>query len=411
MKALHLPGRSPVSQLPPFTFPSSPPPPSALSFSANDVSVPSRSSAEKAIVESTSLAETHVYQVRVIFTTLTRGELTWEETLLPCRFEEGHGPVPGHDVLGIVSTVHTHKESKIPPKFRVGDRVAALLAFDRDGAAAQYTLAVESELAAAPPAALTGNSDAELATLPLSGLSVWQALFQHANFQEPSNAISGTAQRPVLLILGCTGAVGRLAVQIAKAANLLVVGASRSPSSMKNEDAEMLWEPDVAITYSQIGDATALENLSHHSRDERALEVNGIFDTTGGPNLLVALQVLLQDREEANSQSGGRLALASGAKIVSIAHPLSALPCSPETISSLESAMHGKGVEFKFFVVEPDGAQLSKIMELAIQKKLRGSVRQVYALEDGRRAMEDAEGVGTRARRDGKVVLQIDSDI
>ena len=408
MKAIHLPGRSQQLQFPQYSFPLSPPPASALSFSSSLVPVPTAtgSGSTKGSLHS---AGCHAYQIRVITTTLTRSELIWEETLRSDRFSEAYGPVPGHDVLGIVTAVYPWPASETAPRFVIGDRVLALLGFDRDGAAAEYTLASEYELAAAPLPQTSGNCEEELTALPLSGLSAWQALFKYAKLEPPIPSLQKISHdQKVLLIVGFTGAVGYLAVQIAKSAGLFVIGASSSSSASRAmPDTGKFWDPDIAMEYSEIGQDHSRQGLDTYCRNDNAVKVDVILDTTGGSNLLGALQSLLRRPVINSSPSTCRLTLATGAKIVSIAHPLAALRCPPETLSDLESSMRKRKATFEFFVVEPNGEQLGRLVKLAEMGQLKGLVRQSYALEQGAAAMEEVEGGGRGPRGMGKIVLRV----
>src|SRR5207253_9240988 len=58
----------------------------------------------------------------------------------------------------------------------VGDAVYALTDFSRDGAEAEYTIALPSELAPKPHSL----THVQAAAVPLSALTAWQALFEHA---------------------------------------------------------------------------------------------------------------------------------------------------------------------------------------------------------------------------------------
>src|SRR5690606_37922169 len=84
----------------------------------------------------------------------------------------------------------------------VGQAVWALTDFERDGVAAEYAV-VAADFLAPAPARLT---PAEAATIPLPGLSAWQALFDHGRLRE--------GQRVV--VHGGGGGVGACAVHWAR---------------------------------------------------------------------------------------------------------------------------------------------------------------------------------------------------
>jgi NADPH:quinone reductase-like Zn-dependent oxidoreductase len=84
--------------------------------------------------------------------------------------------------------------------FRAGDEIYGLADFPRDGAAAEFA-AVQA------------------AALPLSALTAWQALFEHAHL----------AAGQAVLIHGGAGGVGTLAVQLARwrGARVLAMGTTQ----------------------------------------------------------------------------------------------------------------------------------------------------------------------------------------
>src|SRR5258706_13303485 len=85
--------------------------------------------------------------------------------------------------------------------FRIGDEVYGLADFPRDGAAAEFAAVRAINLALKP----RGIPHAQTAALPLSSLTAWQALFEHAHL----------AAGQSVLIHGGAGGVGSLAVQLA----------------------------------------------------------------------------------------------------------------------------------------------------------------------------------------------------
>jgi NADPH:quinone reductase-like Zn-dependent oxidoreductase len=82
----------------------------------------------------------------------------------------------------------------------VGEEVFALTPFDRDGVAAEYAV-VPAVVLAPRPKSLT---HAESATLPMTGLSAWQGIFEHGALKEGER----------VRVLGANGGVGHLAVQL-----------------------------------------------------------------------------------------------------------------------------------------------------------------------------------------------------
>ncbi|MGW4464015.1 NADP-dependent oxidoreductase [Micromonospora sp. NPDC004704] len=112
--------------------------------------------------------------------------------------------IPGIDVAGTVTAL-----GEGVTRFEPGDRVVGLLPMTVDGASAEYVAAPTEVLAAAP----TTVPLADAAALPVTGLTAWQALSEHADVQP--------GQR--ILVYGAGGAVGGYAVQLAVQAGATVV--------------------------------------------------------------------------------------------------------------------------------------------------------------------------------------------
>ena len=126
--------------------------------------------------------------VRVHAAAITRDELTWPVDRLPA--------IPSYELSGVVTEVSADVSD-----VAAGDEVYALTPFDRDGVAAEYS-AVATVVLAPRPRSLT---HVESAALPLAGLSAWQGLFEHGGLREGER----------VRVLGASGGVGHLAVQLA----------------------------------------------------------------------------------------------------------------------------------------------------------------------------------------------------
>jgi NADPH:quinone reductase-like Zn-dependent oxidoreductase len=127
--------------------------------------------------------------VRVHAAAITRDELTWPVDRLPA--------IPSYELSGVVA--------EVAPDVRnvtAGDEVFALTPFERDGVAAEYAL-VPAVVLATKPRSLT---HVESAALTLAGLSAWQGLFDHGGLREGER----------VRVLGASGGVGHLAVQLAR---------------------------------------------------------------------------------------------------------------------------------------------------------------------------------------------------
>src|SRR5215831_21160569 len=159
--------------------------------------------------------------VRVRATGITPAELTWDETYQNADGTPRIPGIPGHEVSGVV-------EETAPDvtDFRAGDEVYGLADFPRDGAAAEFVAVRAANLALKP----RSISHEQAAALPLSALTAWQALFEHAHL----------AAGQSVLIHGGAGGVGSLAVQLAHWAGgrVLATASPRDASFVRSLGAD-----------------------------------------------------------------------------------------------------------------------------------------------------------------------------
>src|SRR5690242_3214426 len=120
--------------------------------------------------------------------------------------------VPNFDVSGVVA-----ETGEGVTGWSAGDAVVAFLPMNAGGAAAEFVAAPAGVLAAAPRTVEL----ADAAALPSSGLTAWQALFEHGDLQ------AGQA----VLVNGAGGAVGGYAVQLAKQAGAAVTATASASST------------------------------------------------------------------------------------------------------------------------------------------------------------------------------------
>src|SRR2546429_8420698 len=109
--------------------------------------------------------------VRVYATGIIANELKWDETYQTKAGSPRALPIPGRDLSGVVEAVgHGVTE---PAQ---GDEVYAMLDYCCDGAEAEFTIALPNELAPKPRTL----DHVQAAAVPLTALTAWQALFEHA---------------------------------------------------------------------------------------------------------------------------------------------------------------------------------------------------------------------------------------
>lgn len=304
--------------------------------------------------EPTSTEYPTAYIIRTKATALTRSELTWPEPQQPKI------PVPGFDLAGtIISTPLTGG----PHAFKPGDEVYALSTFTWQGNAKEVTKATEDELAIKPKTL----SWEEAASVPLSALSAWQALFVHGKLAAPGAdaALKNKGRR--FLITAASGSVGIWGVQLAHVVGAEVVGTC-GPS---NVDFVKSLGADTVLDYTK----TNLLEWVSEDRDTRGFDV--ILDCIGGQTLTDAWKC---------ARKGG--------KVVSVAEP-------PDPERPTEGI--ADDVQGIWFIVVPNGQELTHITGLIEEKQVKSVVDSVYDLEEYEKAFERLEGGHAK----GKVVLRI----
>jgi NADPH:quinone reductase-like Zn-dependent oxidoreductase len=252
--------------------------------------------------------------VRVHAAGFTPGELTWPATWTDRAGRDRTPSVPGHELSGVVAELGYGTTG-----LTVGQRVFGIADWARDGSLAEYTAVEARNLA--PLAADIDHTVA--AALPISGLTAWQGLFDHARLTTGQTA----------LIHGAAGGVGSIAVQLAREAGARVIGTGRAA------------DRDVALSLGAEAfvdlDAEPLDDVGH---------VDVVLDVIGGEVL---------DRSAALVRPGGTL--------VTIAAPPRVQP---------------EGGRAIFFVVEPDRARLADLARRVRDGRLRPIVGAVRTLDE-----------------------------
>src|SRR3954452_15458444 len=132
-------------------------------------------------------------------------ELAWSSTWTDRRNRDRTPSIPGHELAGVV-TVLGYGTTELS----VGQRVFGLTDWHRDGTLAEYVAVEARNLAPLP-----GDVDFTAgASLPISGLTAWQALIVHGRI--------GAGQR--VIAHGAAGAVGSMVTQLAREFGAYVIG-------------------------------------------------------------------------------------------------------------------------------------------------------------------------------------------
>ncbi|MDT0483895.1 NADP-dependent oxidoreductase [Streptomyces doebereineriae] len=266
--------------------------------------------------------------VRVHAAGFTRGELDWPATWTDRAGRDRTPSVPGHEVSGVVTELGYGTTG-----LTVGQRVFGPTDWTRDGSLAEY-VAVEARNLAPLPVDVDHTA---AAALPISGLTAWQGLFDHARLT--------TGQ--TVLVHGAAGGVGSIAVQLAHEAGARVVGTGRSADR---------------DTVLDLGAHAFLDLEADRWEDTGQVDV--VFDVIGGDIL---------DRSAALVRPGGTL--------VSIAHQPTVRPDDGQTV---------------FFVVEPDRVRLADLARRLRDGRLRVRVGEVRSLADAPAAFTSGQRVPGR---------------
>src|SRR5438034_10827253 len=123
-------------------------------------------------------------------------ELTWPSTWTDRRGRDRTPSIPGHELAGVVAALGYGTTG-----LSVGQRVFGLADWHRDGTLAEYVAIEARNLAPLP-----GDVDFTVgASLPISGLTAWQGLFEHGRLRAGQSVIAH----------GAAGAVGSMVTQLA----------------------------------------------------------------------------------------------------------------------------------------------------------------------------------------------------
>src|SRR5262249_15900488 len=250
-------------------------------------------------------------------------ELEWPSTWTD-RLDRDRTPsIPGHELAGVVTALGYGTTGRA-----VGQGVFGLADWYRDGSLAEYVAIEARNLAPLP-----GDVDFTVgASLPISGLTAWQGLFEHGRLQ-PGQSV---------LAHGAAGAVGSMVTQLAREAGGYVIGTGRAADRQKALDFGAQEFVDL--------DNDALEHVGG---------VDLVFDVIGGD---------IQKRSARLIRAGGTL--------VTIAGPTDARP------------PHRPAIDF---VLVSDRAQLSQIVQRVRDGRLRTNIGNIATLDDAVAAFNRTE--------------------
>jgi NADPH:quinone reductase-like Zn-dependent oxidoreductase len=241
-------------------------------------------------------------------------ELAWPSTWTDRLGRDRTASIPGHELAGIVTALGYGTTG-----LSVGQRVFGLTDWYRDGTLAEYAAVEARNLAPLP-----GDVDFTIAaSLPISGLTAWQGLFEHGRLQSGQTVLAH----------GAAGAVGSMVTQLAREAGAYVIGTGRAADRQKAVDFGAQEFVDLEN-----------ENLENVGR------VDLVFDLIGGD---------IGKRSARLVRAGGTL--------VSIVGPSEARPFDGLAVN---------------FVVQSDRSQLNEIVRRVRDGRLRTNIGTVAILDD-----------------------------
>jgi NADPH:quinone reductase-like Zn-dependent oxidoreductase len=270
----------------------------------------------------------------------------------------------GHDVAGIVTKVGSRVS-----KFKVGDEVYSRPSDYRVGTFAEY-ISIDENDVALKPKNLTME---EAASIPLVGLTAWQALVEIANIKKGQK----------VFIQAGSGGVGTIAIQLAKHLGAYVA----STTSTTNVALVKSLGADLVIDYKKEEFETKLKEYDfvlHSNRDAKILEQS--------------LRIL---------KPGGKLVSLVGPPTPEFALELG-LPWYLKLITKLLSLSARKkakklNTQFKFLFMRADGNQLSEITKLIEAGIIKPVIDKVFPFEQTNEALAYIE----TGRAKGKVVIKV----
>ena len=250
-------------------------------------------------------------------------ELAWPSTWTDRLHRDRAPSIPGHELAGVITALGYGTTG-----LSIGQRVFGLADWYRDGTLAEYAAVEARNLAPLP-----GDVDFTVgASLPISGLTAWQGLFEHGRLRAGQSVVAH----------GAAGAVGSMVTQLAQLAGAYVIGTGRAADRQKALDFGAQEFVDLQND--------ALEDVGG---------VDLVFDLIGGD---------IGKRSARLVRAGGTL--------VSVVGPILARPDD------------GLAVDF---VVEADRAQLNEIVQRVWDGRLRTNVGAVATLDDAVSAFNSTE--------------------
>src|SRR6266704_1717463 len=306
--------------------------------------------------ENDVLVQIHAAGVNPLDSKIRNGEF---KQILPNRLPL----ILGNEAAGVVVRVGSRVR-----RFKPGDEVYARPRKGRIGTFAEFIAIAEDDVAHKPKA-LTME---EAASIPLVGLTGWQALVERANLKK--------GQR--VLIHAGSGGVGTFAIQLAKHVGAIVA----TTASAANLDLVKRLGADTAIDYRKDDFEITLKDY------------DVVLNSLAGETLEKSLRVL---------KPGGKLISISGPPDSDFAKDMGASWILRLVMRLLSYRIRKKAkrhhVSYSFLFMRASGDQLRQISSLIDSGAIRPVVDRVFPFESTKEALAYVE----KGRAKGKVIVKV----
>lgn len=302
------------------------------------------------------LIQVHAAAVNLIDAKVRNGEF---KLILPYRPPF----VLGHDVAGVVVRVGPRVS-----QFKPGDEVYARPRDLRIGTFAELVAAHEDTVALKP----RNLSMAEAASIPLVGLTAWQALVEKARLRKGQK----------VFIQAGSGGVGTFAVQLAKhlGATVTTTTSTANIALVKSLGADVVIDYKKAAFEAQLRDIDVVLN----SQDEQTLKKSLGVLKPGGQVVSITAPVDPQFGED----------IKASWPVKQIFRAMS---------FSVRRLARRLGVHYSFLFMQGSGSQLKQIAALIEAGAIRPVVDKIFPFEATNEALAYVES----GRAKGKVVIQV----
>jgi NADPH:quinone reductase-like Zn-dependent oxidoreductase len=306
--------------------------------------------------ENDVLVQVRAAGVNLLDSKIRNGEF---KQILPYRLPV----ILGNDVAGVVVRAGSRVQ-----RFKPGDEVYARPGKDRIGAFAEFISIREDDLALKPER-LTME---EAASIPLVGLTAWQALIERGNLEKGQK----------VLIHAGSGGVGTFAIQLAKHVGATVA----TTTSAANADLVKRLGADVVIDYRKDDFEKLLDDY------------DVVLNSLGSETLKKSLRVL---------KPGGKLISISGPPDPDFAREIGSPwilgPVMRVLSYRIRRAAKRRHVSYSFLFMRANGDQLREITALIDSQVVHPVMDRVFPFESTREAMAYLE----KGRAKGKVVVKV----